>query len=119
MRLDLHTPTTMAANINAHTIDALLAKVAKSHPCISGQPMDNDIFKTAEVLFPILHNAKYNMIVIPGHVNHNLVGLIQHTTSYAATWGGPFPRPALPPAPYDANIPDAATLVWKQLTPRL
>ena len=48
-------------------------------------------------------NAKYNMIVVPGLINHNLVGLIQHTTSYAATWGAPFPRP-LHLAPYNTHI---------------
>ena len=75
----------MASNINALAISALLAKAAESHPHISGQPSDDDIFKMTEVLYPILHNAKYDMIVVPGHINHNLVGLIQHTTSYAAT----------------------------------
>ena len=100
----------MASNINAHAISALLAKAAESHPRISGQPTDDDIFKMTEVLYPILHNAKYDMIVVPGHINHNLVGLIQHTTSYAATWGAPFPRPLRPP-PYDTHIPDDATPV--------
>ena len=57
----------MAANIDAHAIDTLLAKVAKSHPRILGQPTDDDIFKMTEVLYPILHNTKYNMITVPGH----------------------------------------------------
>ena len=53
----------MASNINALAISALLAKAAESHPRISGQPTDDDIFKMTEILYPILHNAKYNMIV--------------------------------------------------------
>jgi hypothetical protein len=91
-------------------IEKLLKKAAESHPRISGQPTDNDIFKMMEVLYPILHNADYNMITIAGQVNHNLIGLIRHDVSYIATWTAPFPRPVRP-APYDLNIPDAATPV--------
>ena len=100
----------MASNINVLAIGALLAKAAESHPRISGQTKDDNIFKMTEVLYPILHNAKYDMIVVPGHINHNLVGLIQHTTSYAATWGALFPKPLRPP-PYNTHIPDGATPV--------
>ncbi len=63
-----------------------------------------------EVLYPILHNADYDMITGAGQVNHNLIGLIQHDVSYTATWTAPFPRPVRP-APYDPNIPNAATPV--------
>ncbi len=72
--------------------------------------MDDDIFKMTEVLYPILHNADYDMITVAGQVNHNLIGLIQHDMSYTAPWTAPFPRPVRS-APYDPNIPDAATPV--------
>ena len=38
-------------------IASLLAKAAKNHPRIMGQPSDDDIFAMTEVLFPILHGA--------------------------------------------------------------
>jgi hypothetical protein len=91
-------------------IKKLLEKAAESHPRISGQPSDDDIFNMTEVLYPILHNADYDMITVAGQVNHNLIGLIQHDVSYTATWTMPFPRPVRP-APYDPNIPNAATPV--------
>ncbi len=91
-------------------IEKLLKKAAESHPRINGQPTDDDIFKMTEVLYPILHNTNYDMITIAGQVNHNLIDLIQHDVSYTATWTAPFPRPVRP-APYDPNIPDAATPV--------
>jgi hypothetical protein len=55
------TITTMAAYI-----EMLLKKAAESHPRISGQPTDDDIFKMTEVLYSILHNADYDMITIAG-----------------------------------------------------
>jgi hypothetical protein len=91
-------------------IKQLLKKAAESHPRISGQPTDDDIFKMTEVLYPILHNANYDMITVAGQINHNLVGLIKDDVSYTATWTAPFPRPVRL-APYDPNIPDAATPV--------
>ena len=90
-------------------IASLLAKAAEMHPRIVGQPND-DIFAMTEVLFPILHDANYDMVIVASHINHNLVGLIQNNASYTATWTAPFPRPVCP-APYDPNIPNAATPV--------
>jgi hypothetical protein len=104
-QLPMPTITTMAAYIKK-----LLKKAAESHPRISGQPTDDDIFKMTKVLYPILHNANYDMITVAGQVNHDLTGLIQHDVSYTATWTAPFPRPVRP-APYDPNIPNAATPV--------
>jgi hypothetical protein len=91
-------------------IALLLAKAAENHPRIVGQLSDNDVFAMTEVLFPILHDADYDMTVVAGRVNHNLVGLIQTDAAYTATWTAAFPRPARS-APYDPTIPDAATLV--------
>jgi hypothetical protein len=102
-QLSIPTIKTMAAYIKK-----LLEKAAENHPRISGQPTDDDIFNMMEVLYPILHNADYDMITVAGQVNHNLIGLIQHDVSYTATWTAPFPRPVRP-APYNLNIPDAAT----------
>ena len=93
-------------------IAALLEKAAENHPKITGQPTDDDIFAMTEILFPILHDAEYDMSVIPGIVNHNLVGLIQSSAAYTATWTAVFPRPTRP-ATYDPTIPDAATSVMR------
>jgi hypothetical protein len=67
-------------------IKKLLEKAAESHPCISGQSTDDDIFNMIKVLYPIFHNANYDMITVAGQVNHNLIGLIQLDMSYTATW---------------------------------
>ncbi len=99
------TITTMAAYIKK-----LLKKAAESHPHIIGQPTDDDIFKMMELLYPILHNANYDMITVADQVNHNLINFIQHNVSYTATWTAPIPRPVRP-APYNPNISDAATPV--------
>ncbi len=104
-QLSAPTITTMAAFIKK-----LLKKAAESHPHIIGQPTVDDIFKMMEVLYPILHNADYDMITVAGQVNHNLISLIQHDVSYTATWTVPFPRP-VHLAPYNPNIPNAATPV--------
>ena len=93
-------------------IAALLEKAAENHPHIVGQPTDDDIFAMTEILFPILHDADYDMTVVQGRVNHNLVGLIQSSAAYAATWTAVFPRPTRP-ATYDPTIPDAATSVTR------
>jgi hypothetical protein len=91
-------------------IKKLLEKAAESHPHIIGQPTDDDIFNMMEVLYPIIYNANYDMITVASQVDHNLIGLIQHDVSYITTWTVPFPRPVRP-APYDPNIPGAATPV--------
>jgi hypothetical protein len=44
-------------------IKKLPEKAAEMHPRIVGQPTDDDIFKMTEVLYPILHDASYNMII--------------------------------------------------------
>jgi len=93
-------------------IAALLEKAAENHPHIVGQPTDDDIFAMTEILFPILHDADYDMTVVQGRVNHNLVGLIQSSAAYAATWTAVFPRP-IRPATYDPTIPEAATSVTR------
>jgi hypothetical protein len=72
--------------------------------------LDDNIFAMTEIIFPILHNANYNMTVVTGCVNHNLVGLIQSGAAYTATWTAAFLRPTCL-APYNPTIPDAATLV--------
>jgi len=95
---------------NAVTIAALLAKEADVHPRVVGQPTDDDIYKIEEVLGPILHNAKYDMIVVPGVVSHNLVGLFQPIATYVDTWNAAFIIPT-EPAPYDTTINDNATSV--------
>ena len=95
---------------NAVTIAALLSKAADIHPRVVGQPTDDDIYKMEEILGPILHNAKYDMIVVPGIVSHNLVGLFQPIATYVNTWNNAFVIPTRP-APYDTTIDDNATSV--------
>jgi hypothetical protein len=81
--------------------------MADFSPIIS-QPMVNGIFCIHEVLMPTLHDIDFDMERTQG--NHNLVGLIQETTSYAATWLTTFPRPTRLAA-YDNQIPNNATPV--------
>jgi hypothetical protein len=95
---------------NATTIEMLLAKAADVHPRVVGQPTDDDIFKMEEILGPILHNAKYDMIIVAGTVNHNLIGLIQPIATYVATWTAAFVIPTRP-TPYNLAIDDNATSV--------
>ena len=66
-------------------IEKLLEKAAEIHPHIVGQPTDNEIFNMEEVLYPILHDSNYNMIIVQGQINHNLVGLIRNDAAYTAT----------------------------------
>jgi hypothetical protein len=95
---------------SATTIEALLAKATDVHPRIVGQPTDDDIIKVKEIFGPILHNAKNEMIVVAGTINHNLIGLIQPIATYIATWTATFIIPT-PPAPYNLAIDDNATSV--------
>ena len=94
----------------ATTTAALFAKAADDFVKIIGQPTDDDIFQMTKVLYPILHNCKYDEFVVAGVFNHNLIGLLQLIAIYTATRGEPFPRPQNP-APYNINIPDDATPV--------
>jgi hypothetical protein len=63
-----------------------------------------------KVLYPILHNAKYDEFVVAGVYNHNIIGILQLAALYISARGEPFPRPTNP-GPYDLNIPDNATSV--------
>eukprot|EP00804_Cyclotella_cryptica_P010352 CCRYP_012274-RA/>CCRYP_012274-RA protein AED:0.37 eAED:0.37 QI:0/-1/0/1/-1/1/1/0/366 len=58
----------------------------------------------SDVLYPLLLDILYDE-----DGTHNLIGLIEPTTSYTATWGAQFPPPPHPPA-YPI-IDDAATAV--------
>jgi hypothetical protein len=62
------------------------------------------------VLYPLLHNLKYNEFIVAVVINHNLIGLLQLVAIYTAARGWPFAR-AANPGPYDLTIPDAATPV--------
>lgn len=95
---------------HATTTAALLAKAADEFTSIVGQPTDDDIFNITKVLYPILHNAKYDEVVVVGVNTHNLIGLLQLDATYTAARGEAFPRPPNP-GPYDLTIPDNATSV--------
>ena len=88
----------------------LIATASTNFTPIVGKPSDDDIFNITKVLFPILHNLKYDEFIVAGVINHNLVGLLQLTAIYTAARGAPFARP-INPGPYDLAIPDAATPV--------
>eukprot|EP00804_Cyclotella_cryptica_P011137 CCRYP_020835-RA/>CCRYP_020835-RA protein AED:0.47 eAED:0.47 QI:0/-1/0/1/-1/1/1/0/102 len=53
---------------------------------ISGQPSDDDLTELRGVLYPLLLD-----IPCDEGGTHNLIGLIEPTTSYTATWGAQFP----------------------------
>ena len=70
-------------------ITASFSAATASFQPIVGQPTDDDLTALREVLYPLLLEIPYNE---PG--SHNLIGLIEPTMSYAATWGAAFPVPA-------------------------
>ena len=88
----------------------LFATASNEFTPIVGKPTDDDIFNITKVLYPLLHNLKYDEFIVAGAINHNLVGLLQLTAIYTAARGAAFARPANP-GPYDLTIPDAATSV--------
>ncbi len=82
-------------------ITTLFATAATTFQPIVGQPTNDDLTAFRELLYPLLLDIPYDM-----HGIHNLVGLMEPTATYAATWGAAFVIPPRPPA-YPA-IPDAA-----------
>ena len=88
-------------------ITTAFATAAASFQPIVGQPTDDDLTLLRETLYPLLLEIPYDETPPPGV--HNLIGLVEPTTSYTATWGAPFPIPVRPPT-YPL-IPDAATPV--------
>ena len=85
-------------------ITSLFATAATTFQHIAGQPSDDDLTVLRDVLYPLLLDIPYDE-----DGTHNLIGLIEPTASYVATWGTPFPPPVRPPA-YPI-IDDAATAV--------
>ena len=80
-------------------ITTSFSSAAASFQPIVGQPTDDDLTALREVLYPLLLEIPYDE---PG--SHNLIGLLEPTTSYSATWGTAFPIPARPPTyPVIAN----------------
>jgi len=85
-------------------ITTAFATAATAFQPITGQPSDDDLTELRDVLYPLLLDIPYDE-----DGTHNLIGLIEPTTSYTATWGAQFPPPQRPPA-YPI-IDDAATAV--------
>ncbi len=85
-------------------ITTAFATAATTFQPISGQPSDDDLTALRDVIYPLLLDIPYDE-----DGTHNLIGLIEPTTSYTATWGTAFPPPPRPPA-YPI-IDDAATAV--------
>ena len=88
----------------------LFATASKEFTPIVGKPTDDDIFNITKVLYPLLHNLKYNEFIVAGAIEHNLVGLLQLTAIYTAARGAAFAHP-VNPGPYNLTIPDDATPV--------
>ncbi len=89
-------------------ITALFATVAVTFPPIAGQLTDNYLTALCKVLYPFLLNILFDMDGM-----HNLIGIIEPTTSYTTTWGNPFPIPPRPPA-YPAIAYDASAVIRAQ-----
>ena len=93
-------------------ITTLFATAAATFPAIVGQPSDDDLTAMRDVLYPLLLDIPYDddgTPTGPGGFRHNLIGLIEPATAYAARWGERFPIPPRPP-PYPP-LPDNATPV--------
>ena len=88
----------------------LFATASTEFTPIVGKPTDDDIFNITKVLYPLLHNLKYDEFIVAGVDNNNLIGLLQLTALYTASRGHAFTRPNNP-GPYDLTIPDDATSV--------
>lgn len=89
-------------------ITTLFATAAASFQPIAGQPTDDDLTALREVLYPLLLDIPYDED--GAHPRHNLIGLVEPTASYTATWGEAFPIPPRPPA-YPAIANDATAVV--------
>lgn len=85
-------------------ITASFAAAAATFAPIQGQPTDDDLTALRDVLYPLLLEIPYDE-----EGEHNLVGLLEPTASYTATWGSAFTIPLRPPAYPD--IPNDATPV--------
>jgi hypothetical protein len=85
-------------------ITTLFATAAASFQPVIGQPTDNNLTVIHEILYPLLLDIPYDEAGA-----HNLIGIIEPTASYTATWGNPFPIP--PRLPTYPVVPDNATAV--------
>eukprot|EP00804_Cyclotella_cryptica_P001878 CCRYP_019352-RA/>CCRYP_019352-RA protein AED:0.46 eAED:0.46 QI:0/-1/0/1/-1/1/1/0/123 len=77
-------------------ITMVFAMAATTFQPISGQPSDDDLTALRHVLYPLLLDIPYDE-----DNTHNLIGLIEPTTLYTATWGAqflPLPRPPVYPS---------------------
>jgi len=72
------------ASTHATATALLLATASNDFTPIVGKPTDDDIFNITKVLYPLLHNLKYDEFVVNGVINHNLVGLLQLVAIYTA-----------------------------------
>jgi hypothetical protein len=75
----------MASYATATTL--LFTTAAGNHPPIIGQPTDDDLFALQKKLYPLLHNLKYDEVIVPGVNNHNLIGLAQNAATYTLHCG--------------------------------
>ena len=89
-------------------ITALFADAAAKFAPILGNPKDDDLTALREVLTPLLLSIPYDEDGVAPL--HNLVGLIEPSMSYSATWHAPFPVPGRPTR-YDVAIANDATPV--------
>ena len=85
-------------------ITAVFASAAATFTPLTHQPSDDDLVALRDILYPLLLDIPYDEDGI-----HNLIGIIEPTASYTATWGAPFPIPARPPA--YPPVPDDASAV--------
>jgi hypothetical protein len=88
-----HYPILTAANMMLEEITAIFATGATTFLPFAGQPTDDDLTALWDVMYPLLLDIPFDM-----DGAHNLIGLIEPTASYTATWGTPFPIPPPPPA---------------------
>ena len=75
------------ASTYATATTLLFTTAAGNHPPIIGQPTDDDLFALQKKLYPLLHNLKYDEVIVPGVNNHNLIGLAQNAATYTLHCG--------------------------------
>ncbi len=73
-------------------ITSLFATAAAAFQPIVGQPNNNDLTLLRDTLYPLLLQIPYDEAG-----THNLIGILEPTTMYTATWHAAFPVPVWPP----------------------
>ena len=99
-----------SSTMTPEEITMLFATAAATFQRIAGQPSNNNLTTLRDVLYLLLLNIPYGE-----DGTHNLIGIIEPSTSYTDTeiWGATFPIPVQPRA-YPPMADNASTIIQAQ-----